>query len=200
MRSYVPAMDQVTDILQKLRDSAVSAEPDAIALLLLAHAHDHPAVRSQLAVKLSHAEPGVRWELAFACWAHGEDTLRALALGFPVGGVTFGGLELAGVPTQHGDGLAHAVVATLEPGSARVVVGWWPTVQGDKVRVGGESFEVPDDPVTFAALLPPPAAGALAEVLEPQVGAGTELRGPARLLEGVVEAMPSCLALGPHGT
>lgn len=200
MRSYVPAMDQVTDILQKLRDSVVSAAPDTIALLLAARAHDHPAVRSQLAVKLSHATPAARWDVAFACWAHGDDTLRALALGFPVGGVTFGGLELAGVPTQHGDGLARAVVADLEPGGARVVVGWWPALQGDRVRVAGEAFEVPDDPLTFAELLPAPPAGALAEVLEPQLRGGGDLHGPARLLEHVVDAMPSCLALGPHGS
>ena len=193
-------MEQLTEILAKLRSSAVSDEPASIALLLAARAHDHPAVRSQLAVKLAHASPEVRWHIAFGCWAQGAETLRALALGFPVGGLTFAGLALAGVPTQHGDGLARAVVAELEPDGGRVVIGWWPAVQGDRVRVAGEAFEVPDDPLTFAELLPAPAAGALAEVLEPQVRGGHELHGPARLLEHVVDAMPSCLALGPHGS
>ncbi|GEM_PF-6930533 len=192
-------MSKVTSIFDQLREVDLGRSDEVVGLLQAAKAHESPRVRAQLAVRLAHAGAAERWGIAFSAWAQRRDTLHALAQGFPVGGLTFDGLVLAGVSTRHGEHLARAVVARLEPGTVQVVVGWWPELEADRVGTDSGRFQVPEDPLGFAELLPVPAAGALAEVLDNQLAASDEL-GAARLLEHVVAAVPACLALEPQGS
>lgn len=150
-----------------------------------------------------------RWARAFEAFSEDEATLRALALGFPIRArglvLGFEPPELRGAVVPLASTSARAVVLPLSlrgPSRATTAaarIGFWPSCEGELLRVGDLRVAVPERPETLVAGLGARLApGALSELISMNIerlsahGAPSPeelVAGAERLMARVSEAL-----------